>query len=196
MEDNMFKRSSLLTAVLMLAALVPLAAQDQAQTQPAAQAATISAVEVKQITPFRYAALLMKGSYDQHGAAFGRLYQLAGEQNLGYDLQIFGVYFSDPSQAAIDQLEWLVGFPLSEGQQVKEPLIEQKWDYSQIAMVTYTGPFTEEMSKAPQTLMAWVMSNGYSPVGPMMEKYTAMPSQNAQGQWSGTVEVSLPVIKQ
>jgi AraC family transcriptional regulator len=196
MEENMLQRSGLLAAVLMLAIVLPLVAQEQAQTPPAAPAATLSAVEVKQITPYRYAALMMKGSYDQHSSAFQHLYQLAGEQNLGYDFQIFGIYFSDPSQVPVDQLDWQVGFALTEGQQIKEPLVEQKWDYEQIAVLTYDGPFNEEMNKGPQALMTWIMSNGYTPVGPMMEKYLTMPTQNEQGIWTGAVEISEPVKKQ
>jgi len=190
----MRQRLILLTIVLTLATLIPLAAQQQAQ--PEAQASTLSAVELKQITPFRYAALLMKGSYDQHATAFPQLYQLAGEQNLGYSFDIFGIYFSDPSQVPVEQLEWQVGFALTEGQQVKEPLVEQKWDYAQIAMLTYDGPFNEEMNKGPQALMTWIMSNGYTPVGPMMEKYIVMPTQNEKGEWCGTIEISEPVSKQ
>lgn len=191
----MKKRWCYWTMVLTLVALTQLVAQEQAQ--PAAQAATISAVELKQITPYRYAALLMKGSYLQHSSAFPQLYQLAGEQNLGYSLEIFGIYFNDPSQVPEDQLEWQVGFPLSEGQQVKEPLVEKKWDYEQIASITFTGPIGgQDMNKAIESLVTWVMSNGYAPIGPMMEKYLSMPSQNAQGEWCGTIETSLPVKKQ
>jgi AraC family transcriptional regulator len=181
----MKKRWLLLLVLLMTA--TTLFAQEQA--------ATLSDVQIKQITPYRYAALMMKGSYDQHSTAFPQLYQLAGEQNLGYSFTIFGVYFSDPGQVPVEQLEWQVGFELSEGQQVKEPLVEQKWDYTQIAMLTYNGPFNEEMSNAPAKLISWIISNGYTPVGPVMEKYTEMPTQNAQGQWCGTIEVSQPVKK-
>jgi AraC family transcriptional regulator len=196
MEETMRQRLILLTTVLTLAALITLAAQEQAPAQSAPQSSSLSAVELKQIAPFRYAALLMKGSYDQHATAFPQLYQLAAEQNLGYSFDIFGVYFNDPSQVPVEQLEWQVGFALTEGQQVKEPLVEKMWDYEQIALLTYNGPFTGEMNKGPQALMTWVMSNGYAPNGPMMEKYIVMPTQNENGEWCGTIEISVPVSKQ
>lgn len=156
---------------------------------------TLSDVQVKQIEPFRYAALEMIGDYEQHQQAFPKLYELAISQNLGYAIEVFGVYFNDPSQVPVEQLKWELGFELSEGQTVKEPLVEKKWEYTQIATITYTGPFTDEMGSAMEALFTWVMSNGYSPAGPMVQKYVVMPTQNEQGQWVGTIESVLPVQK-
>ncbi len=158
-------------------------------------APTISQVEVKAVTPFRYAALEMKGDYAQHGEAFQRLYELAARQNLGYPNEVIGIYFDDPMQVPAEDLRWLLGFALSEGQQAQEPLVEKRYDYPMIAQIVYRGPYTEEMSSAYQELMSFVMSNGYSIAGPVMQKYIGMPTMNSQGQWSGTLEISLPVSK-
>ncbi|MDZ7371236.1 MAG: GyrI-like domain-containing protein [candidate division KSB1 bacterium] len=156
---------------------------------------TISAVEVKPQTPFRYAALLMKGDYAQHGDAFQRLYQLAALQNLGYNIEVFGIYYDDPSSTPVDQLNWLLGFPLAEGQHAAEPLVERTYDYPLVATITYTGPLTEQMAQAYEKLFGYVMSNGLQIAGPIMQRYVTMPTQNAKGEWCGTVVSVLPVKK-
>lgn len=156
---------------------------------------TISAVEVKPQTPFRYAALLMKGDYAQHGEAFQRLFGLAASQNFGYDIQIFGIYYDDPSSTPVDQLNWLLGFQLEEGQKAAEPLVERTWDYPLVATISYTGPLTEQMGQAYEKLFGYVLSNGYQIAGPMMQRYVNMPTQNTNGDWCGTVVAVVPVKK-
>ncbi|MDZ7317147.1 MAG: GyrI-like domain-containing protein [candidate division KSB1 bacterium] len=156
---------------------------------------TLSPVEIKPQAPFRYAALIMKGDYAQHGDAFQRLYQLAASQNMGYDIKIFGIYFDDPSSTPVDQLNWLLGFPLEEGQHAAEPLEERTYDYPLVAAITYTGPLTDQMGQAYEKLIGTVMSSGYRIVGPIMQRYVTLPTQNAKGEWCGTVEAVMPVEK-
>ncbi|RPH93669.1 MAG: AraC family transcriptional regulator [Calditrichaeota bacterium] len=178
--------------VLVLCVLSPAWVQEQ----PSAQQPPAQQVELKQITPFRYAAIVMKGSYEQHSDAFTRLYQSAAEQNLGYGFTPFGVYYSDPSRVPVEELNWEIGFELSEGQQVKEPLIEKKWDFSTIAQLVYEGAFSSpDFGKAHEKIMQWVQSNGFVPAGPLMEKYVGMPTQNDQGEWCGKIEIIQPVQK-
>ena len=166
-----------------------------AMTLNAQPSHTLSEVQVEQIEPFRYAALEMIGDYQQHSEAFPKIYELAVSQNLGYAVEVFGIYFNDPSQVPVEQLEWELGFQLAEGQTVKEPLVEKKWDYAQVATITYAGPFTDEMGSALEALFSWVMSNGYTPAGPKMQKYVGMPTQNERGEWAGTIVSILPVQK-
>ncbi|MBN1561604.1 GyrI-like domain-containing protein [candidate division KSB1 bacterium] len=153
-------------------------------------------VEVREIKPFWYCCVEMTGSYDQHSDAFQTLYAQAGAQGLAMDVAPFGVYYSDPSQVAEAELKWEIGLELAEKTEVKAPLVLKEWPYTLMAVMLYEGSFSgEAFGSAHQKLFQWVMQNGYDVAGPSMEKYLSMPAQNSDGEWTGTIEIVLPVQK-
>jgi len=153
-------------------------------------------VAVKEIEPFLYCAVEMTGSYDQHQDAFMTLYEQAGMQGLGSDFSPFGIYFSDPSSTPVEELKWEIGFVLADSAEVKEPLKLKKWSYNHMAGILYEGSFSApEFQAAHGELYQWVVENGYTIAGPTLEKYVDMPSQNADGEWVGKVQISIPVTK-
>lgn len=155
-----------------------------------------SDMQVKEIDSFWYAAVEMKGSYEQHQQAFQTLYEQAGMQGLGTDFPSFGIYYDDPSQVTEDELTWEIGLKLEEKTEIKEPLVLKEWNHTLVASTIYTGSFSsQDFGAAHEKLFQWVMENGYSPAGPMMEKYMDMPTQNSDGEWEGTINIILPVAK-
>ncbi|MBN1465006.1 GyrI-like domain-containing protein [candidate division KSB1 bacterium] len=152
--------------------------------------------EVREIKPYSYCCVEMTGSYEKHSEAFQMLYEQAGAQGLGMDFAPFGVYYSDPSQVAEAELKWEIGFELAEKAEVKAPLVLKEWPHELMAVALYEGPFSgEAFGLAHQKLSEWIVQNGYSVVGPSMEKYLSMPAQNNDGEWVGTIEIMLPVQK-
>ncbi|MBN1479458.1 GyrI-like domain-containing protein [candidate division KSB1 bacterium] len=152
--------------------------------------------EVKEIEPFWYCALDMKGSYDKHEEAFQTLYNEASVQGLGADFIAFGIYYDDPSQVAPEDLTWELGFELEEKVELKEPLVLKKWDYTLVVSSMYEGVFSDEaFGAAHQKLFEWIGQNGYTPAGPMMEKFIAMPTQTSEGSWEGKINMVMPVQK-
>jgi len=153
--------------------------------------------KVKEIEPFFYCAVEKTGSFEQHNEAFQTLYEQAAQQGFGSDFTPFGIYYNNPNQVPVEDLKWDVGFALEDSVDAKAPLKVKKWEYTMLASSMYKGSFDgPEFSQAIANLMSWVMENGYTPAGPMMEKFMDMPTQDADGGWAGTVNFFLPVQKQ
>ncbi|MBN2411379.1 GyrI-like domain-containing protein [candidate division KSB1 bacterium] len=153
-------------------------------------------IKVIDVEPFTYCAVEMTGSYDQHDTAFNTLYEQAGIQSLPQTEIPFGIYKSDPAQTPEEELKWELGFALPDSSQVTEPLKMKKWEFTQIVSRMYDGVFSEEeMGQVYGEIYEWIGQNNYTPAGPLMEKYMSQPEQNADGEWTGTVEIWVPVQK-
>ncbi len=154
-------------------------------------------LKVEEMKPFKYCALEMTGSYDQHEAAFEKLYEEAGKQDLPMDAAPLGIYLNDPETTPEEELEWEVGFKISGDTDIQPPLVIKKWEYPLVATMRYEGPFDEEvMGPMYFRMFKWISMNNYTPVGPMAEKYMGMPRKNEKGQLSGNVMIMVPVEKQ
>jgi len=176
-----------LSGLLGLSGIV--AAQEKTQPTAAADSIRLSKVE-----PYSYCALEMRGSFDQHGAAFQNLYQQAGMQGLPMNATAFGIYWNSPENTSVDSLKWELGFALSEAKTLTAPLVLKKWEFPLVASMIFDGVYgSEAQAAATQALFAWIGKNGYRPAGPMMEKFVSMPTQDANGQFSGKVEIVIPV---
>ena len=186
-----------------LAAVVAAASLAQsAGTAPVAPADTSASeaeeapqVQLKVDTAFAYCALEMTGSYDQHGAAFEKLYQESMQQGI-YGGLPFGIYWNSPADTPVEKLSWDVGFIMPPGKAPKSPLTLKKWDFTTMASLKYSGAFGGEyMGKAYGMIFKWIAENGYQPAGPMMEIFLNMPSPDEQGMLVGSVEIIVPVAK-
>ena len=161
----------------------------------AAQLETPKEVELRADTAFAYCALEMTGSYDQHSAAFEKLYAEAMKQGI-YGGTPFGVYWNSPGDTPVEKLAWDVGFIVSSSQAPKEPLKLKKWEFTTAAVLEYSGAFAGEgMTNAYNAIFKWIGEHGYKPAGPMMETFLNIPSPNEQGVLVGSVEIVVPVEK-
>jgi effector-binding domain-containing protein len=181
-------------AVLVLVAAAGVAA---AQTPPAAPAKPAApappaapAFEVRVVTaPAAHAIVLpMKGSYMQHPDAFGRLMGAVSTRGLTPAGPIFARYFSDPSTPEAD-LAWEVGVPVAAGATAEAPFEAKDIPATLVAVHTHQGAM-EELGTAWGSMIQWVMSNGYQPVGPATQVFKGdMTAGMPQ------VEMQLPVQK-
>ena len=154
-------------------------------------------VELKTIKPFFYCAVEMTGHYDQHGTAFENLYSSASAQNVNSGDVPFGIYWNGPDNTPVEKLKWEIGFSVPDSTAVKEPLKLKKWGFTTLARTEFNGPFqSPEMNKVYEAIFQWIGQNQYQLCGPVLEKFLDTPEQNAQGGWSGHVEIWLPVQKQ
>jgi AraC family transcriptional regulator len=200
------KKLSCIFAVLAVAALAAAAswaqsARTDSGAAPAAPADTtvetelMPMVELKTDTAFAYVALEMTGSYDQHEAAFTKLYEEAMNQGINGGMP-FGVYWNSPTDTPDEQLKWDVGFASTPGVAPKAPLALKKWDYTTMASLRYRGVFGgAEMSQAYGRVYQWIAENGYQPSGPMMEVFLNVPSPDENDVLYGAVEIVVPVRK-
>ena len=161
----------------------------------AAQLETPKEVELRADTAFAYCALEMTGSYDQHSAAFEKLYAEAMKQGI-YGGTPFSVYWNSPGDTPVEKLAWDVGFIVPSSQAPKEPLKLKKWEFTTAAVLEYSGAFAGEgMTNAYNAIFKWIGEHGYKPAGPMMETFLNIPSPNEQGVLVGSVEIVVPVEK-
>ncbi len=152
-----------------------------------------SLFQIQSVTPFWYAAVECKGSYDQHANAFQTLYTEAGKQNIPPGIP-FGIYYNSPGAVQEAELQWEVGFALSDSVGVQGALVLKKWPYTTIATVFFKRVFGDTtMSQLYQKLFAWVKEKGYVPCGPAMEKFLAPPSPNEKGELVLQTQIVIPV---
>ena len=187
---TMFTAAALITGCLW--------AQDEcsvpvAPADTTAQGEVAPQVELKTDTAFAYCAIEMTGSYDQHEAAFEKLYQEAMNQGI-YGGMPFGIYWNSPANTPVEQLNWDVGFVLSPGTAPKPPLTIKKWDFTTMASLKYRGMFGGvDMDQAYGRLFKWIGENGYQAAGPMMEVFLNSPSPDESGVLYGAVEIIVPI---
>ncbi len=157
-------------------------------------AETVQSVSVK---PFYYCAIEMTGNYDQHGTAFENLYSSASAQNIASGDVPFGIYWNGPDNTPVENLKWEIGFSVPDSVLVKEPLKLKTWRFTTLARAEFNGAFSSpEMGKVYEAVFRWIGQNQYRVCGPLLEKFLDTPEQDAQGGWSGHVEIWIPVQKQ
>ncbi|MDF3834906.1 AraC family transcriptional regulator [Cupriavidus basilensis] len=130
------------------------------------------------------AALPHRGSYQDIGPVFDRLYMLAGSRGLvGRDASGYGVYFDDPEQVPVDALRSLAGVPVPADTPLGDSLERFEIPAGRCAVLTYTGPYNE-MGKAYNWMFSeWLPASGMEPANiPMFEQYlndprTTLPAQ-------------------
>jgi effector-binding domain-containing protein len=113
--------------------------------------------------------LPMKGSYIQHPDAFGRLGGYLSGRGITPSGPAFGRYFSDPSVGE-ENLVWEIGFPVAAGVTADAPFETRDLPAAAYAVHVYTGPI-EQIGAAWESLIGWVMQNGYQPVLPAMQVF-------------------------
>lgn len=157
--------------------------------QPAAPPAQ-SAFDVQVVTtPAIHAIVLpMKGSYQQHPEAFGRLGTFLSGRNVKPEGPIFGRYYSDPSVGEAN-LVWEVGVAVPAGTTAEAPFEVKDIPSALTAVHAHQGAL-EELGSAWGTMIQWVTTNGYRVAGP--------PTQVFKGDMmSGPpqIEMQVPVAK-
>ena len=79
-------------------------------------------VTIKKITPFTYCVLSHKGPYTEIESVIGQFMQAFFNQSLAPTGPMIGVYYNDPREVKPEELEWEIGFPVTEQAQVLAPL--------------------------------------------------------------------------
>ena len=187
---------SLFLVFALLLLFSPAFAQDEQKETSVKPEEKAVEFQIVEMDSFKYAAVEMTGSFEQHDVAFQTIYGEASMQGLGADWVPFGIYYNDPSSTPVDELKWEVGFALAGEHEVKAPLKVKTWGFTLLATRVYEGSFeSEAMGNAYAELVGWTTTKGYQPAGPIMERFVSMPEQNAEGQWVGKLEIWMPVAK-
>ena len=157
---------------------------------------TSQPVQMKDIAPFSYCALLMVGSYDQHDVAFDSLYTEAGKQGIDLETTPFGIYYDNPENTPEEELTWELGFKVNADVKVSKPLVKNEWKFEKVMSAFYEGSFeSESYADFYEKLFKRIYGMGYEAVGPMMENFLSMPEMYPDGTLGGKVEIWVPIRK-
>jgi effector-binding domain-containing protein len=198
-------RTTLATLSLTFAASMALAAAPQAPKAPAAPAppsapATPAApappaaptplpVVVKTVDAIHALVLPMKGSYAQHGEAFGRLFGQAGPQGTTPLGLPFGRYFNSMGTVAEADLLWEIGFPVSADFKASAPFEIKDIAGGLTATLVYQGP-SDSLGDVGSRFGQWAAANGYRSTGAMMMVFNGQMDPQTMN-----VELRMPVEK-
>lgn len=150
---------TLLAASLVLALMLPLAAQD-------------IEVAVKEIQPFSYCAVAHRGPYTDMTAVVGQLVGAMQAQGLFTQVRgpMIGIYFNSPADTDPADLDWEAGFIVAASATVQPPLVKKVWERLTVAAALHRGPYAEG-GRTVAKMMAWLAAHGYRPDGPVLERY-------------------------
>lgn len=130
------------------------------------------------------ATLPHRGSYQEIGPVFTRLFMLAASRDLAQpDACGFGVYFDDPEQVPPAQQRSLAGLSVDPDAHLGEDLERFDIPEGRYAILSYTGPYNE-MGKAYSWMFSeWLPGSGLIPANfPMFEQYVNDPRSTPPAQ--------------
>jgi AraC family transcriptional regulator len=143
-------------------------------SRPAVQSDEVS---LKNVEPFAYFCLPVKGPYSKVQETIGNLTMQMQAQNAIPTGPLMGIYYNSPEQVDAQDLEWEVGFPVVPRQAIQPPLVLKEWRFTQVAACVHKGPYAEA-GKTIVKITEWMAANGCAPAGPVLERYLDMnPSE-------------------
>jgi AraC family transcriptional regulator len=166
------------------AAAAPAAPAPTPAATPAAPAVALKSVEA-----IHALVVPMKGSYMQHGDAFGQLFGQIGAQGITPVGAPFGRYLNDATQVAEAELLWELGIPVGPDVKASAPLEIRDIAAGQAASLVFQGP-PDALGQAWPQVMQWAAANGYRPTGAPMMLFLGEPGPDGM-----RVELRLPVEK-
>ncbi len=155
----------------------------------------ITEVEIKEVEPFVYCSIRHKGPFSEIEQVINNLIATMQSQNVHPQGPMFGIYHSvpGPNDPEGKQMEWEIGFPITEQTLVQAPLERKIWNHTVVATAIHTGPY-EETGEAITDIFEWMGANGYEKAGPVLEKYLEAGTPDAQPSKQKT-EIWIPCKK-
>jgi CubicO group peptidase (beta-lactamase class C family) len=149
---------------------------------------------VKNIEPFYYCAVEMKGSREKVWDTFGTLYTEVWEQRTFPEITPFIIYHNDPFSTPESELEWEVGRALNKKTAVETPLTVKKWNHVLHISTTVPGSLDdEEQEKTVAGLRDWIAHHNYKQSGPLMKRLFQKPIIDGKSGLVERIEFLIPV---
>lgn len=130
-------------------------------------------VIVKEVNPFVYVCVHKRGAFTQIQDAVSQLMQELQNQNLSPMGGMIGVYYFDPENENMENIEWDIGFPVPVQALVQMPLQKKQWSHTMVAATMHVGAY-EETASTYEKILDWMDKNGYEQDGPVAELYQDM----------------------
>ncbi len=150
-------------------------------------------VTIQDTTPFTYAYMECKGSYQQIPAKINEFMQQFFGQKLMPVGSFFSMYLNSPAQVKEEDLIWRLAFPVAADDAVAAPLLKGECPATKIAVYLHVGPY-EKLSEAYAKFVPFFEKQEYKPAGPCIEKYLDMNPLAVKPEELRT-EINWPVEK-
>jgi AraC family transcriptional regulator len=155
-------------------------------------------IEIEQLQPMRVGVVRHVGPYNQIGAAFQRLGQIAGAAGL-FETEgavMLGIYDDDPRQTPAEQLRSAAAIAVKDGTQLPDGLAEATVPGGRYARATHVGAY-EELPHAWEEFTASLGSTGERVgQGPGLEVYRSDMSSTPKEQLRTDLYLPLEVTRE
>ncbi len=141
-------------------------------------------IEIRDMPPYRLAALAHKGDYMKINEAFGKVGVILSARELIHGAgPMIGVYLDDPTSIALEDLRSFAGMHVAEDVAIEAPLEEMILVGGKHAVLRHVGPY-EGLSNAYMTLFgSWLPQSGDVPRdAPPYELYENTPADTAPSE--------------
>lgn len=119
-------------------------------------------IDVCEMSEMRVAAIRHTGPYNQIGAAFSRLGEIAGAAGLlGPETVMLGIYHDDPNCTPADELRSDAAVVVPEQAQIPDGLTEQRVPAGRYACATHIGPYEQLGEAWARFVGEWLPQNGH-----------------------------------
>jgi effector-binding domain-containing protein len=146
---------------------------------------------IKEINPFYYCCLQKKGPYSLMEKAIGELWLHMQKQGIHPTGALFSIYSNSPQMVEEAALEWLVAIPISDLPEPKAPLEKKKWAFQKVVSGIHTGSY-DKVGETFAAMMDWLLKNGHTIAGPILEKYLTIPTPDSDPALYRT-EIWIPI---
>ncbi|MFQ6038598.1 MAG: GyrI-like domain-containing protein [Candidatus Aminicenantales bacterium] len=152
-------------------------------------------VRVKQVNRFVYCTLKHKGPLSEIEDVINNLISTMRSQNIFPQGPMLGIYHTIPGPDTPEnaQMEWEIGFPITDQAFVQAPLEKKVWIHTTVAFAIHTGPY-EETGETITDIFQWMEENGYDRAGPVVEIYGELGTPE-QTQQKSPSEIWIPCKK-
>lgn len=135
-------------------------------------------IELKDIEPFVYVSLRHKGPFSAIEDVITDLITTIKSLNVHPQGPMIGIFHTipGPNDPADMEMEWEVGFPISEQtyiqtrEEIKVKLERKIWQHPLVASTMYSGPY-QDMGEAITDIFQWMESKGYDIDGPILATF-------------------------
>ncbi len=130
------------------------------------------------------ATLPHRGSYQEIGPVFDRLFMLAQSRGLAApDVSGFGIYYDDPDQVPTAQLRSRAGVPVASDALLSDGLERFEIPEGRCAVLSFTGPYNEMEAAYNWMFSEWLPTSGVELADfPMFEEYLNDPHTTPAAQ--------------
>jgi len=148
-------------------------------------------VTIKDIDAFAYCGMPHTGSFNDLSGVLNGLLGAMSNQNIAPSGDLIAIYHLSPSGGIPDRIEYEVGFPITAQVWPQPPLQKKEWNHTRVASALHRGNY-DNSADTVEEMLTWIDSNGYEQDGPILGRFTVVPSPEVRPRDLRT-EIWIPI---